>query len=224
MPKSLKILCVYYSYSGQTAKLISAFTKGFSQEGGEAVIVRLHPLKKFLFPFPSLKATLWMMFRTCFLVRDKVAKQTVPVEDFDAVLIGGPTWSYSPSGPMLAWLDSEGHNILSGRKTLPIISCRSYWKLHHQKLKRTILAMGGKPLNPLIVTHPIREPWRSIGVFLSLIGKQHIKIPIIRKHYQKYGHSREQIEEVRKLGSAFAGKLKASYDCNLLSDWQGLID
>jgi len=224
MPKSLKILCVYYSYSGQTAKLVRAFTEGFSQGGGEAVIVRLHPLKKISFPFPSFFTTLWMMFRTRFRVRDKVSEHAGPAGRFDAVMIGGPTWSYSPSGPVLAWLDEEGRKVLSGKKTLPIISCRGYWKLHHRELKRAIVAMGGKPLNPMIFTHPVAEPWRSIGVFLTLIGKHPEKMPVIGRHYKRYGHSPEQIEEARKLGSAFAGKLMESYDCDSVSNWQGLVD
>jgi len=224
MPKFLKILCVYYSFSGQTQKLVRAFADGFSQGGSEVVIVRLHPLKKFSFPFPSLFSALWMMFRTCFRVRDKVAEDAAPAEHFDAVLIGGPTWSYSPSGPVLAWLDREGRNVLSGRKILPIISCRGYWKFHHRKLRKMIVAVGGKPLKPLIFTHPVGEPWRSIGVFLSLIGKQPQNIPVIRKHYPRYGHSQEQIEEARKLGRAFAGKLSESYGCDSISGWLGRVD
>ncbi|SEM58473.1 Multimeric flavodoxin WrbA [Syntrophus gentianae] len=224
MPKTLKILCVYYSFSGQTRKLVQALTEGFSQEGGEVVVVRLHPLKKMTFPFPSLLSTLWMMFRTCFRVRDKVAQHKALAEDFDAVLIGGPTWSYSPSGPVLAWLDREGRKVLFGQKTLPLISCRGYWKLHYRALKRAILAMGGKPLNPLIFTHPVKEPWRSIGVFLSLIGKQPQKMPVIGRHYPGYGHSPEQIEEARRLGSALAFMLRDSYDRHSISGWRGRVD
>lgn len=223
MPKTLKLLCVYYSFSGQTKKLVQAISEGFSQEGGEVVILRLHPLKKIAFPFPTLFSTLWMMFRTCFRVRDKVLEHAPPAEDFDAVLIGGPTWSYSPSGPVLAWLDSEGRKVLSGRKTLPLISCRGYWKLHHRELRRAILAVGGKPLEPLIFTHPVEEPWRSIGVFLSLLGKQPQRMPFIGRHYPRYGHSPDQVEEASKLGSIFAGKLKTSSGCDSISDWRGRV-
>ncbi len=204
--------------------MVQALTEGFSQEGGEVVMVRLHPLKNMTFPFPSLLSTLWMMFRTCFRVRDKVAEHTALDEDFDAVLIGGPTWSYSPSGPVLAWLDREGRSVLSGRKTLPLISCRGYWKLHYRALNRAILAMGGKPLSPLIFTHPVKEPWRSIGVFLSLIGKQPQKMPVIGKRYPRYGHSPEQIEDARRLGSTFAGMLRKSQSRDTISGWRGRVD
>jgi multimeric flavodoxin WrbA len=224
MPDSFRILCVYYSFSGQTQKLIRAFSEGFSQEGGEVVILRLHPLKNISFPFPSLFSALWMMFRTCFRIRDKVAEHTGAAEHFDAVVIGGPTWSYSPSGPVLAWLDREGRKVLSGRNVLPLISCRGYWKLHHRGLRRTIRTMGGKPLNPLIFTHPVREPWRSIGVFLSLIGKQPRKMPVIGKHYPGYGHSPEQIEEAGMLGRAFAEKLREADHGDSIAGWQGRVD
>ncbi len=224
MPKTPKILCVYYSYSGQTRKLIRAFTEGFSRGGGEAVIVRLHPLKSITFPFPSLLSTFWMMFRTLFRVRDKVSEHTEPPDDFDAVLIGGPTWSYSPSGPVLGWLDESGRAVLAGKKTLPIISCRGYWRLHSRTLSRMIVAMGGKPLSPVIFTHPVREPWRSLGVFLSLIGKHPEKMPVIRRHYPGFGHSPAQISEARELGIDFAEKLRASADGKSIPVWQGWVD
>jgi len=217
------MLFVYYSYSGQTRKLVHAFADGFSQEGGEVVFVRLHPLKKITFPFPSLLSALWMMLRTCFRVRDKVTEHSGLAEHFDAVLIGGPTWSYNPSGPVLAWLDQKGRKVLSGRKALPIISCRSYWKFHHRELKRAISAVGGTPLEPLIFTHPVEEPWRSLGVFLSLIGKNPQKMAVIGKHYPRYGHSPEQIEKARELGRIFAGKLMASMNENSISGWRGLV-
>lgn len=223
MPKSPEILCIYYSYSGQTAKLIRAFTEGFSQGGGKAVIVKLHPLKKIPFPFPSMATTLWMMFRTLFRVRDKVFEHAVAAGPFDAVLIGGPTWSYCPSGPVLAWLDEEGREVLTGKKTLPFISCRGYWNLHHLQLKRLIADRGGKPLKPIIFTHPVKEPWRSIGVFLSLIGRHPEKMPFLGKRYPGFGHSPAQIEEAGKLGKVFARKLKESPESDSVNNWQGLI-
>ncbi len=223
MPRTPKILCVYYSFSGQTTKLVRAFAEGFVHGGGEAVIVRLHPVEKIHFPFQSIFSAFWMMFRTLFRIRDKVSERAGDAEGFDAVLIGGPTWSFNPSGPVLSWLDEEGREVLANKRVVPLISCRGYWGLHHWELKRAIKSLGGTSLSPLVFTHPVAEPWRSVGVFLSLVGKRPERMPFFGKRYPRYGHSSDQVEDARRLGSELAHLLAKEGDEGPKSGWRGLV-
>lgn len=217
MNKTPRALCVYYSFSGQTTKLVRAFAEGFAQGGGEAVIVRLHPVKKIHFPFHSVFSAFWMMFRTLFRIRDKVVERAGPADSFDAVVVGGPTWSFNPSGPVLSWLDEEGQAVLAGKTVLPLISCRGYWRFHHWQLKRAFTVFGAKSAAPLVFTHPVAEPWRSIGVFLSLVGRRPEKWPLIGSRYPRYGHTHEQVDEARRLGQDFASTLCSQ------SEWRGKV-
>jgi hypothetical protein len=199
-----KALCVFYSLSGQTTKLVRAFADGFAEAGGTVTVLRLHPAKKIPFPFPTMLMTAWMMFRTLFKVKDPVVESTPLSFDPDVVIVGGPTWSFNPSGPILAWLDHDGKWVLKGKPVIPLISCRSYWKLHWWELKKSILALGGKPEGPVVFTHPLKEPWRSIGVFLVLMGKNPEKMPLIKHHFPRYGHTHDQADEAKRLGAELA--------------------
>lgn len=45
-----------------------------------------------------------------------------------------------------------------------------------------------------------KEPWCTIGVFLKLAGKIPERMPLMRKHYKTYGHTRSQMAEARRFG------------------------
>lgn len=90
-------------------------------------------------------------------------------------------------------------------KVVPLISCRSYWRIHYVTLKRILRRCHAEVEAPIVFTHPIREPWRIIGLMLQLRGKMvRRENSWFRKHYPEYGHSREQgvqaYEKGRELG------------------------
>ncbi len=49
-------------------------------------------------------------------------------------------------------------------------------------------------------SHPNPEPWRTIGVFLKIAGKNPERSGFISKHYNRFGHSNEQMEEAYRFG------------------------
>lgn len=55
--------------------------------------------------------------------------------------------------------------------------------------------------NSIIFTHPSKEPWRTLGVFLKLAGKTPEQSPFLSKRYPRYGHDRNQQEEAFRLGT-----------------------
>ena len=63
--------------------------------------------------------------------------------------------------------------------------------------------------NLIVFSHPSKEPWRTLGVFLKLAGKVPERIPWMEKHYRKYGHTRGQLAEAvnfgRQIGATISG-------------------
>ena len=55
--------------------------------------------------------------------------------------------------------------------------------------------------NSIVFTHPSKEPWRTLGVFLKLAGKAPERSSFLSKHYPHYGHDRDQQEEAFRLGA-----------------------
>jgi flavodoxin len=194
-------LIIYYSFSRQTCRLVEKFTEGLEKKGVNCVTERIYPEKPPAFPLNSIPATIKMMLATFFRVRIPIK----PLSDrafqhYDLVIIAGPTWSFNPSGPILAFLDRDSKNIFSGRPVLPLISCRKYWRTNAWYLKKRIIKSGGIPEQPIHYQHPVPDPWNLVGVFLTIAGKSPRKIPVMKKYYPRYGHTTRQLEQAVKDG------------------------
>lgn len=197
-----KILVLSYSYSSQTRNLLNGMIDGLREQGAEVFWEQLSPVADLRFPIGSIPATILMMGLTFFRKRYSVH----PVDpacfgSWDLVILAGPTWSYNPSGPVLSLLDRDGKRLFAGKVVLPFVSCRGYWRVHYYGLRRLLQRCGAQVLAPVVFSHPTPEPWRTIGVFLKLAGKApEAGSSWFRRFYPKYGHSRKQIEDSRRLG------------------------
>lgn len=204
-----KILILSYSFSGQTSGLLRQLQTGLQQEGHEVVKERLIPLTPLKFPTGSFASCFKMMITT--FLRQRIPIHPLPAvchDHYDLILIGGPTWSYNPSGPILSLLDRDGRTLFKGQTVLPVISCRGYWRLHYHGLTRILNRCGARIPNRIIFSHPNKEPWRTIGVFLKIAGKAPERWPVLSRHYSHFGHSKEQQEEAARFGSMLGKALR----------------
>ncbi len=197
-----KILFICYSLSGQTSSLLARLAKGIESTGVSVTTERLHPVKQIHFPFGSIWSTLIMMLVTFF-------RRRVPIEplsdkcqeSYDLIILAGPTWSYNPSGPVLSLFDRDGERLFSKQNVIPFISCRGYWRMHWFGLKSLLKKNKATVPNCIIFTHTSKEPWRTLGVFLKLAGKNPERSPFLSKRYPRYGHDRNQQEESFRFGT-----------------------
>ncbi len=213
MPEKPRVLVLYYSFSGQTIGLLHRLADGLKFRGAEVVMERLRPVEPLRFPVGTFSSTLRMMLATCF--RPRVAIEELSADSrgpFDLVILAGPTWSYNPSGPVLAFLDRDGRRLLAGRPVLPLISCRGYWRWHWQGLRKKLRACEARIANLIVFTHPQPEPWRTIGVFLKIAGKAPERSPLLKRWYSRFGHCREQQEEAWHFGLAIGLALARGED------------
>ena len=198
-----RVLIVSYSFSNQTRKIVRALKEGLS--GREQVRIRhirLEPEPAIDFPLSSIARTVSMMFRTLFRLRTPI--RPIPNRsgfDYDLLILAGPTWSYNPSGPILSFLDRYASDYFYHKPVLPVISCRGYWRAHWLYLRSRIKRAGGHPLGPWVFTHPAPEPWRTIGVFLTVAGLHPRQFAFMKGRYRRYGHSRRQIEAARDMAA-----------------------
>ncbi len=209
--KRKKVLIVFYSFTQQTRILIKKFVEGLEGEGINVALERLEPIDPYVFPFKTNFSLAKAMVRTFFRKRMTIDPvSTICFEDWDCIVLAGPTWSYHPSGPMLDFLDRFGRQVCAEKKVIPFISCRSYWRLHHWTVRHRLKLYHSKPATPIVFVHPIREPWRFIGLVLQLRGKMvRREKSWFRKHYPGYGHSKEQGDEAVAAGRRVALDLLA---------------
>lgn len=200
-----RILFLYYSFSSQTNNLVQSLVTGMENYGVEIIRERIIPVTPLRFPLGSIWVMLKMMLVTFF-------RKRIPIEplspecfgSFDLIILAGPTWSYNPSGPILALFDRDGEKLFRGKKVIPLISCRGYWRWHWSRLKRLLVKKKAIVVNLIVFSHPNPEPWRTIGVFLKLAGKLPEKSSWLGSKYEKYGHTRKQLKEAKRFGKMIA--------------------
>ncbi len=210
-----RILIVSYSYSHQTRNLLKNLVIGLEESEIEIVWERLLPLQELRFPIGTIPSTVLMMSQTFFRKRYPVQPVDPKIFDqWDLILLAGPTWSYNPSGVVLSFLDRDGDRLFNGQAVLPLISCRGYWRVHFWGLRSLLKKCGAKCVcSPIVFTHPNSEPWNTIGVFLKLAGKMPERGKSwFRKHYPKYGHSRLQMGTAYELGQKLGQDLTSGKD------------
>jgi len=208
-----KILIICYSLSGQTSNLLARLTNGLESTGVSVTIERLRPVKPLRFPFGSIRATLTMMMLTFFRKRIPIASLSDKCKGcYDLMILAGPTWSYQPSGPILSLLDRDGSTLFANQRVISLISCRGYWRMHLFGLRSLLKKNGASVINCIVFTHPSKEPWRTIGVFLKLAGRSPERSKFIGRHYPRYGHEKKQLEEAYRFGTMLGQALSEGKD------------
>ena len=199
--KAKRVLIICYSYSGQTSGLLRKLAEGLERREMDVSIEKLSPNNTLQFPFGSIPTTLAMMLITFFRKRIPIAELSVKCShEYDLIILAGPTWSYHPSGPVLSLFDRDGNRLFQGRTVIPLISCRGYWRAHWYGLRQKLRQCGATIPNLIVFTHPSREPWRTLGVFLKLAGKNPEQSRLMKKVYPKYGHGKNQLVEAMRFG------------------------
>ncbi len=205
-----KVLVVYYSFTQQTRILVKQFAEGLEEQDFECVLERLIPVQSYDLPFSSSWSLFAAMVQTFFGKRMLIN----PISDncfgeYDCIVVAGPTWSYHPSGPVLEFIDKYGRKVCGNKLVVPLISCRSYWRIHFWSIKRKLKKYGAATTPPIVFVHPIKEPWRIIGLLMQLRGKMvRKKNSWFRKHYPGYGHTKEQGEDAKRAGIELGRKLQ----------------
>jgi hypothetical protein len=209
--KNPKVLFLYFSFSGQTGVLVNRLAAGLKEQGVDVFFEKLKPVKHLRFPVDGILRTFAMMLTTFVRIRVPIKELSSKcVQEYDLIILAGPTWSYNPSGPVLYFLDKYGKEVLGGCEVLPLISCRGYWKQHWRCLRKKLQKCGAHYSNLIAFTHPNPEPWCTIGVFLKIAGKNPERSGFISKHYDRFGHANEQMEEARRFGVLIGEALKGN--------------
>jgi hypothetical protein len=195
------VLIIYYSLSGQSRGLVNLFKAGLKDEGVSVAVEQLRACEKISFPFKNIVPTLKMMIITFFRFRIQIKPlNSWCFKSYDLIVISGPTWSYNPSGPVLSLFDRDGGTLMAGQRVLPLISCRGYYRLHNYFLRKKLISLGADLEDSLIFTHPVSEPWSTIGVFLKSAGYRPEIINFFRNYYPHFGHTTAQLKQARTYG------------------------
>ncbi|MGL1930637.1 MAG: hypothetical protein OCC45_02625 [Desulfotalea sp.] len=196
-----RVAIIYYSLSQQTKRIVDSFRDGLVACDVEVDLCPIEPLKPLSLPLHSNLSLFKAMWRPFWRKRCKIKPPILKDNNYDHIILAGPTWSYQPSAPILSFLDEYGEKYLSGKTVSFLISCRSFWRTHYWALRSQCKRVGAYPEKASVFEHFTNEPWCTLGLILRLRGIHHSKLPLwFQKRYPSYGHSEDQVIAAHKDG------------------------
>jgi menaquinone-dependent protoporphyrinogen IX oxidase len=146
------VLFVYFSYTGQTLKLVETMAEVLESRGCDvtrAAIEFTDPRYETRFEhFPMKRPFLEVVAMIPAELRRKPATIGIPgivtCGQFDFVVVGAPTWWLSTDVPMRSFLEStEAAKLLKGTPFTAAVTCRRYWKHNVKTVRRLGRKLGG---------------------------------------------------------------------------------
>jgi menaquinone-dependent protoporphyrinogen IX oxidase len=214
-PRPLRVLLVYYTYTGQSLKVLEAAEEVFRQRGCEVHKARIEFTdsrfaERFArFPMRHVWRDMFSVLpaqrrRLCGEIRTPAEVRT---GDYDFVCIGSPTWWRDASMPIRSFMTSEeAKTVLSGKYFAVFVVCRRYWRENMASVRELGTAQGGRFLDGIHFAYPGNQV-RSMLSLTSYLGSGEYRRRYLGMRIPTTNVQPQQLDEVRKFASELLDKL-----------------
>jgi hypothetical protein len=140
-----KVLCVSYSNSGQTDRILEHLLQPLRESAGvDLRVERLTPTAAY--PFPWTLLSFFSAFpeavrETPCVIDDLPLREG---ERFDLVVLAYPVWFLSVATPMTSFLKSKQARVLEDTDVVTIVTCRSMWSQAQLAMQRQLWRLGSR--------------------------------------------------------------------------------
>jgi menaquinone-dependent protoporphyrinogen IX oxidase len=210
-----RVLLLYYTYSGQSLRVLEAAGEVFRERGCEVQQAKIEftdqryaerfsrfPMRRvwpdMLSVLPAQKRGATGEIRT---------PDTVRNGDYDLICIGSPTWWQTVSMPMRSFLKSdEGRKLLAGKPFAVFVVCRQYWKANFTAVRELAEQQGGRYVDGIHFTYP-GDQLRSMLSLTSYLGSGEYRDRYLGVRIPATNVQPEQLEQTRKFATALVDRL-----------------
>lgn len=216
-----RVLLLYYSYTGQSRKVLAAAGEVFRGRGWQVQEAEIEftdarfaerfsrfPMRRvwpdMLSVLPAQTRRASGEIRTPDAVRDG---------DYDLVCIGSPTWWRTVSMPMRSFLKSdEARKLLTGTPFAAFVVCRRYWRENLKAVRKLGEKQGGRYLDGIHFEYP-GDQLRSMLSLTSYLGTGEYRDRYLGVRIPTTNIAPEQLEQTREFASVLAdGLLRGKVD------------
>ncbi|MGD9619473.1 MAG: flavodoxin family protein [Mycolicibacterium sp.] len=210
-----RVLLLYYSYTGQSQKVLEAAGEVFRQRGCEVTAAPIeftdprYAERFSRFPMRSVWPDFLGMLPAQTLQRtgDIRTPDAVRVGDYDLICIGSPTWWRTVSMPLRSFLKShEARNLLDGKRFAVFVVCRKYWRENLAGVRKLAEKKGGRYVDGIHFTYPGGQ-LPSMLSLTSYLGSGEYKDRYLGVRLPPTNISDEQVEESRRFAARIADKV-----------------
>lgn len=206
-----RVLLLYYSYTGQSQKVLEAAGEVFRARGAELHTAAIeftdnrYAEKFSRFPmrrvWPDMLSVLGAQKRS--ETGEIQIPDTVRDDDYDLILIGSPTWWDNVSMPLRSFLKSdEARKLLSGKPFAVFVVCRQFWRGNLEAVRELAEEQGGRYVDEIHFTYP-GDTLRSMLSLTSYLGSGEYRKRYLGLRIPPTNVQPEQLEQTR----AFAARL-----------------
>ncbi|WP_099023339.1 flavodoxin family protein [Mycolicibacterium palauense] len=210
-----RVLLLYYSYTGQSQKVLEAAGAEFSARGYE---VHRAPIEftdpRYSEPFSRFPMrNVWPEFLGMLPAQTRRATGEIrtPDEvrngDYDLICIGSPTWWRTVSMPLRSFLKSpEAGDLLAGKPFVVFAVCRRYWKENLTGVRKLAQKKGGRYIDGIHFTYPGSQVPSMLSL-TSYLGTGEYRDRYLGVRIPTTNIGPEQLEEARDFAAGVADRL-----------------
>jgi menaquinone-dependent protoporphyrinogen IX oxidase len=210
-----RVLLLYYTYTGQSLKVLEAAGEVFRERGCEVQKAEIgftdRRFAERFSRFPMRRVWPDMLSVLPAQTRRAVGEIRTPDEvrsgDYDLICIGSPTWWRTTSMPMRSFLKSdEAGKLFAAKPFVAFVVCRRYWKDNLKTVRRLGEKRGGRYAGGVHFQYPGGQI-KSMLSLTSYLGTGEYRDRYMGLRIPTTNVQPEQLEETRRFAIALADRL-----------------
>ena len=200
-----RVLLVYYSQSGEVARIVESLTAELLAAKAAVILERLHPRGQYPYPWRSLRRFFDVMPETILGLPPPIEEPNFdPALTYDLVVIAYPVWFLSPAPPIQALFQTPASAVLEGADVVTISVSRSMWHNASETMKTLLAAAGARHRDNVVVTHQGSSLVTLISTPRALLfGSRGSLLGV----FPIAGVGENDLARVRRLGDVLAARL-----------------
>ncbi|MGE5695646.1 MAG: flavodoxin family protein [Candidatus Sericytochromatia bacterium] len=210
-----RVLLLYYTYTGQSLKVLEAAGEVFRERGFEVQKAEIEftdrrfaerfsrfPMRRVWPDMLSVLPAQTLRARGEIRTPDEVRNG-----DYDLVCIGSPTWWRTTSMPIRSFLKSdEARKLLADKPFAAFVVCRRYWRDNLKTVRKLGEKRGGRYVGGVHFEYPGGQI-RSLLSLSSFLGSGQYRDRYLGLRIPTTNVQPEQLEQTRKFATALADRL-----------------
>ncbi|HJT91436.1 MAG TPA: flavodoxin family protein [Mycobacterium sp.] len=213
--QSPRVLLLYYTYTGQSLKVLDSAGEAFRERGCEVHRAGIEftdrRFAERFSRFPMRRVWPDMLSVLGAQMRHASGEIRTPDEvrngDYDLVCIGSPTWWRTTNMPIRSFLKSdEARKLLSGKTFTVFVVCRRYWRENLNTVRKLGEKQGGQYVGGIHFTYPGGQI-RSLLSLSSYLGSGEYRDRYLGVRIPTTNIQPEQLKQARSFAGALADRL-----------------
>jgi len=202
-----RILIVYYSQSGEAARVAETLAGTFEAAGMTMTLEAVHPVSPYPYPWKSPRLFFDAMPECILGPPPPVRPVGVdPTQLFDLVVIVYPVWFLSPAPPIQGFFETPAATVLRDVDVMTISVSRAMWHSASERMKHLLMKAGARHRYSTAVTHQGSPLLTLISTPRALLSGKRNRLMGV---FPPVGIAETELERLRGLGAEVAAQLKA---------------